>query len=220
MLEEGAYDGEVQVIACYYGWQGETQAVADELEGDIVDVGLVTREEDDALFLLCGFGGYIAKMQDLVARDVDALVVGAGEELRAEVIGRADEVFTLHLANHLVRPVLSDLTELSFNLTSPFKSPLPVLMCLALWSLGSEQALVNLDLYPFPRQLGNLLLQTLLGHDHTLHVFTEAWVEDLLPDNLVVAPPSFAEDVEPELLQCIDRLAAESRVGFEEGLFL
>lgn len=87
VLQERADEGEVEVVAGDDDGEGEAEAVADDLEGDVVDVGAVAGEEDEGLVARGGESRDAAEVGDFVGGDVDAVVVGAGEELDDEEVG-------------------------------------------------------------------------------------------------------------------------------------
>lgn len=87
MLEERADEGKVEVVAGDDDGERQAEAVADYLQRDVVDVGAMAGEEDEGLVPRGGEASNVAEVVNLVGGDVDALVVGAGEELDDEEVG-------------------------------------------------------------------------------------------------------------------------------------
>ena len=147
MLQEGPHDGEVEVVAGDNRGQREAEAVADDLQRDVVHVGAVAGQEDDGVLLARGFGGYRAQAQDLLARDVYALVVRSRQELRSKIVCAADEALALHLADHAVRPRLADLEERLLDLRLPLRLPILLPHTGIVLRIHPQQTLFRLHLY-------------------------------------------------------------------------
>ena len=196
MLQKTTNNWKVQVVAGHHDGEPQPKPVAEELQGDVVDVGPVARQEDDALLLPRGLLGHAAQPQHLLARHVDALVVGPQQQLGDQVIGTPDEALALKLADHVVGEVLGHLLQaldehgVALGL---FDLKVPI--------VGVEQALLLLDGDARVGQLRDLGLQQPGRHDLGLDVLREARVKDGLADDVVVGAPAGAGDVEGDFAE-------------------
>lgn len=53
VLKKRTHYWKVEIVAGNNGWQRKTESVADDLEGDIIDVRAMARKEDDGVLVLC-----------------------------------------------------------------------------------------------------------------------------------------------------------------------
>lgn len=116
-------------------------------------------------------GRHSAQTQDLLAGDVDALVVCSCQQLSGQIVCAANEVLALHLADHAVGPRLADFHERLLDLRLPLRSPVSVANPTAGLCLHSKQPLSSLDLDPLLCQLAYFGNKHGIVEDPRLHVF-------------------------------------------------